>query len=160
MRTEKLNYYLPPEMIAQQASRIRSDSQLLVFNRSSGELIDSRFSRIGDFLLPGDCLVLNDTKVLPARFFGRRSSGGKLEGLFLAESKASIWEVMLKGTRKIKTGDELYLRDKTKQDFCRAVLLEKMGQGRCRLKIEAAADVQTILDKIGFPPPAAIYQTR
>ncbi|GAI06590.1 unnamed protein product, partial [marine sediment metagenome] len=73
MKTEKLNYYLPPELIAQQPTDIRSSSRLLVFNRSSGELIDSQFSGIGDFLSPGDCLVLNDTKVLQARFFGRRS---------------------------------------------------------------------------------------
>ena len=143
---------MPPELIAQQPRCIRSDSKLLVFNRSSGELVDSRFSKIGDFLLPGDCLVLNDTKVLPARFFGQRVSGGKLEGLFLAESEAGIWTVCLKGVRKVKTGESIYLKDKEKGDFCRAVLLDKLGQGVCRLKIEAAADIETILDKIGFPP--------
>ena len=68
MKTEELSYYLPPELIAQQPLCVRSDSKLLVFNRYSGELVDSRFASIGDFLLPGDCLVLNDTKVLPARF--------------------------------------------------------------------------------------------
>ena len=104
MKIEELNYYLPPELIAQQPLCVRSDSKLLVFNRSSGELVDSRFASIGDFLLPGDCLVLNDTKVLPARFFARRGSTGTLEGLFLLESTPGIWEIMLKGTRKIKTG--------------------------------------------------------
>ena len=169
MKTEKLNYYLPPELVAQQPTDIRSGSRLLVFNRSSGELIDSQFSGIGDFLSPGDCLVLNDTKVLQARFFGRRSNGGKLEGLFLAESEHGTWEVMLKGARKVKPGDELYLKDKAKKDFCRAVVLEKEGDGRCRLKIERIplfnisqngkptdsdkiGSVETILDKIGFPP--------
>jgi S-adenosylmethionine:tRNA ribosyltransferase-isomerase len=152
MKTEKLNYYLPPELIAQQPSDTRSGSRLLVFNRSNGELTDSRFSRIGDFLLPGDCLVLNDTKVLPARFFGQRSSGSKLEGLFLAESKAGLWEVMLKGSRKVKAGEIIHLKDKTKKDFCRAVLLEKTGQGRCKLKIEADSNLEIILGRIGFPP--------
>ncbi len=169
MKTEKLNYYLPPELIAQQPTDIRSSSRLLVFNRSSSELIDSQFSGIGDFLSPGDCLVLNDTKVLQARFFGRRSNGGKLEGLFLAESEHGTWEVMLKGARKVKPGDELYLKDKAKKDFRRAVVLEKKGEGRCRLKIERTplfnisqngkptdsdkiGSVETILDKIGFPP--------
>jgi len=152
MKTEELNYYLPPELIAQQPADTRSDSKLLVFNRSNGKLVDSRFSRLGDFLLPGDCLVLNDTKVLPARFFGQRRSGGKLEGLFLTESEAGIWTVCLKGARKVKRGEIIYLKDREKENFCRAEMLERMGQGRCRLKIETDADPETILDKIGFPP--------
>jgi len=173
MKTEKLNYYLPPELIAQQPTDIRSSARLLVLNRLSGDTLDSRFSSIGDFLSPGDCLVLNDTKVLPARFFARRTTGGRLEGLFLAESEPGTWQVMLKGARKVKPGDELYLKDKAKKDFCRAVVLEKKDEGRCRLKIDTAplsntsrnknlidtptgsdkiSSVDTVLDKIGFPP--------
>jgi S-adenosylmethionine:tRNA ribosyltransferase-isomerase len=152
MKTEKLNYYLPPELIAQRPCSIRSDSRLLVLNRSSGDILDSRFSRIGDFLLPGDCLVLNDTKVLPARFFARRTTGGKLEGLFLAQSSDNNWIVMLKGTRKLNPGNLLILKDKQKADFCKAVLLEKQSQGRCLLRLKTEADAETVLDKIGFPP--------
>jgi len=152
METEKLNYYLPPELIAQRPLSVRSDSRLLVFNRSNGEIVDSRFSRLGDFLSPDDCLVLNDVKVLPARFFARRCSGGELKGLFLAESTSSIWDVMLKGARKVKPGEKLYLMDKHKQNFCTAVLLEKMNGGKCRLKVDADGDVEGILDRIGFPP--------
>ena len=162
MKTEKLQFHLPPELIAQQPCRIRSDSRLLVFSRSSGGLVDSRFNRVGDFLLPGDCLVLNDTKVLPARFFGQRASGGRLEGLFLAESQAGIWTVYLKGARKVKTGETIYLKNKEKGQVhrYRAVLLDKMDQGRCRLKIETDADLGTILDRIGFPPlPTYIKRT-
>ena len=160
MKTEKLNYDLPTELIAQQPSGIRSDSGLLVFNRSSGELIDSRFSRLGDFLSSGDCLVLNDTKVLPAKFFCRRKTGGKIEGLFLAETAGGVWEVMLKGAGKLRAGEIIYLRGSTKQDFCRAVLLEKMSEGRFRLKIEAEAGLETILGEIGFPPlPPYIKRT-
>jgi len=152
MKTEKLDYYLPAELIAQQPLGVRSDSRLLVFNRSSSELTDSTFSRIGDFLLLGDCLVLNDTKVLPARFFGRRGSGGKLEALFLSESTDGVWEVMLKGARKVKVGEIIYLKDKTKNDFCEAEILDKMSDGRCRLKIKIDVNAETILEKIGFPP--------
>ena len=152
MKTDELNYYLPPELIAQQPLRVRSDSKLLVFNRSSSELVDSTFSGIGGFLLPGDCLVLNDTKVFPARFFGRRGSGGKLEALFLAESTGGVWEVMLKGARKVRAGEIICLKDKTKNDFCEAEILNKIRQGRCRLKIKIDANVETILEKIGFPP--------
>ena len=152
MKTEKLQFHLPAELIAQQPVAIRTDSRLLVFNRARGELIDSCFHRISDFLCPGDCLVLNDTKVLQARFFGRRASGGKLEGLFLNETPQDVWEVMLKGTRKVKVGETIYLKGKDKQDFCRAEVLDKSDEGRCRLKIETDAGVESILERIGFPP--------
>ena len=152
MKTDKLQFHLPPELIAQLPADIRSDSRLLVLNRLRGDTSDSRFNRLRDFLSPGDCLVLNDTKVLQARFFGRRSTGGKLEGLFLAESGTGIWQVLLKGARKVKPGDVLHLKDKAKKDFCRAVALDKTAEGRCRLKMETAANTETILDKIGFSP--------
>ncbi len=152
MKTEKLNYHLPPELIAQQPLGIRSDSRLLALNRSKGDILDSRFSKLGDFLSPGDCLVLNDTKVLPARFFARRTTGGKLEGLFLAQNTDRTWDIMIKGTRKLKPGDLLYLKDRQKDDFCKATLLEKKGDGRCRLKLKTDADAETVLDRIGFPP--------
>ena len=114
--------------------------------------MDSRFSRIGDFLLPGDCLVLNDTKVLPARFFAQRQTGGRVEGLFLGQKEVGVWEVMLKGARKVKLGESICLKDKEKKDFCRAVLCEKKGAGKCVLKIETDADAEAVLDNIGFPP--------
>jgi S-adenosylmethionine:tRNA ribosyltransferase-isomerase len=152
MKTEQLNYYLPSELIAQRPLSVRSDSRLLVLDRSAGDVSDSRFSKIGDFLSPGDCLVLNDTKVLPARFFARRATGGKLEGLFLAADDDGVWTVYLKGIRKLKPGDKFYLKDRHKADFCKAKLLEKTGQGRCRLQIKADTDAQTVLDEIGFPP--------
>ncbi len=152
MKTEKLFYDLPTELIAQQPLSVRSDSRLLVLNRYSGDILDSRFSNLGDFLSPGDCLVLNDTKVLPARFFARRTTGAKLEGLFLSESSDNIWTVYLKGSRKVKPGEKLYLRNKIKQDFYQAELLEKTDQGRCRLKLKTDMDTDTILEKIGFPP--------
>jgi S-adenosylmethionine:tRNA ribosyltransferase-isomerase len=152
MKTDELNYHLPPELIAQAPVSVRSDSRLLVLDRSSGSVLDSRFSSIGEFLSSGDCLVLNDTKVLPARFFARRTTGGKLEGLFLAAGADGVWTAYLKGLRKLRPGDEFYLKDRQKVDFCPAVLLEKSGQGKCRLKINTELDAQTVLDRIGFPP--------
>ena len=152
MKTDKLQYHLPPELIAQQPTDTRSISRLLVINRKNGDIIDSRFDKIGGFLSAGDCLVLNDTKVLQARFFGKRGTGGKVEGLFLVESETGIWQVLLKAARKVKAGDVIYLKDKAKKDFCKAAVLDKTDDGRCRLKLETDADIETILDKIGFPP--------
>jgi len=152
MKTDKLDYDLPSELIAQHPAAKRTDSRLLVLQRTGGDIIDSRFERLGDFLSPGDCLILNNTKVLPARFFARRVTGGRIEGLFLAESSPCIWEVMLKGSRKLRAGDILHLKDRNRNDFCRAGLLEKVDEGRCLLKVEADADAQSILETIGFPP--------
>jgi len=125
---------------------------MLVLDRSSSKVLDSRFSKLGDFLLPGDCLVLNDTKVVPARFFARRTTGGWLEGLFLATDSDGIWAAYLKGLRRLKPGDEFYLKDKQKADFCKAILVEKLDQGKCRLQVKTDMDVQAVLEEIGFPP--------
>ena len=154
MKTKELDYYLPPELIAQHPARVRSGSRLLVANRTEEALTDSRFASIGDFLRQGDCLVLNDTKVLPARFFARRSTGARLEGLFLAQSGSGVWQVMLKGLGKIKVGESIYLNSRAGQGSSdiAAVLLEKTGGGGCLLKIDTDAQAEAVLDEIGFPP--------
>ncbi len=152
MRTEKLHYDLPPELIAQEPAAVRSTSRLLVLNRATGDILDSRFDKVGDFLSPGDCLVLNDTKVVPARFFARRSTGARLEGLFLTEQTDGSWTVYLKGTRKLKPGDRLFLKDRQKADFCETILLEKLDQGKCRLKLTTDRSAIDTLEIIGFPP--------
>ena len=152
METEKLNYSLPPELIAQRPVDVRGDSRLLVYDRSGGEISDSQFSRIGEYLMPGDCLVLNDTRVLPARFFGRRGSGGKLEGLFLNELREGVWQVLIKGAGKLKIGETIYLKDRANGDYCGAEVLEKLEGGKCHLAIEGGSDVDSILETIGFAP--------
>ncbi|UCG47972.1 MAG: tRNA preQ1(34) S-adenosylmethionine ribosyltransferase-isomerase QueA [Phycisphaerales bacterium] len=152
MKTDKLDYHLPPELIAQHPLAVRSDSRLLVLDRATGRLEDSTFDRIARFLLTGDCLVLNDTKVLPARFFARRRTGGKIEALFLAQAGPGIWQVMIKGARKIRPGETLYLKDRHRNDCCTAVLLEKIAEGICLLRIDADTAAETLLGDIGFPP--------
>jgi S-adenosylmethionine:tRNA ribosyltransferase-isomerase len=152
MKTEELDYYLPEELIAQQPAKNRSRSRLLVLNRRNGSLTDTRFDKIGEFLRKGDCLVLNDTKVLAARFFAKRQTGGSLEGLFLNQQDKGLWEVMLKGLGKVKTGEYIRLKDIKGDDFCRAEVIEKKNDGKCLLKIEAESSAEKTLQKIGFPP--------
>ncbi|MFC1780673.1 tRNA preQ1(34) S-adenosylmethionine ribosyltransferase-isomerase QueA [Planctomycetota bacterium] len=152
MKTEKLQFNLPAELIAQQPLAVRSDSRLLILSRSDGSIQDGIFEKIGDFLSPGDCLVLNDTKVIPARFFGKRNTGAKLEGLFLSSDTELTWIVQLKGLRKIKTAEKIILKDKHKKDFCLAELIEKNEDGLCKLKLIIQSDTETILENIGFPP--------
>ncbi len=153
MKIDELDYKLPSELIAQEPAAVRSESRLLVLDRSTGRLTDSRFNRLGEFLRAGDCLVLNDTKVLPARFFARRRTGGKLEGLFLRQTTPQgIWEVMLKGARKVKPEESLDIEDRRRRDFCPAKVLQKKPDGVCLLEVEAQVDAETILNQVGFPP--------
>ncbi len=152
MKTEMLNYDLPAELIAQQPLPVRTDSRLLVLSRSDRSILDSSFRRLGEFLLPGDCLVLNDTKVLPARFFAKRASGAKLEGLFLEELPGKVWSVYLRGLRKIRSGEKIFLIDKRKCVLCQAKLIEKTDEGKCVLKILSDDTSEAVLEQIGFPP--------
>ncbi len=152
MRTDRLDYDLPAALIAQQPSAVRSESRLLVLKRTDGALTDSKFSCIGRYLSKGDCLVINDTKVLPARFFAHRDTGGKLEGLFLHERTPGLWQVMLRGAGRIKIGEKIRIKDKTGADYCRAQLLEKPEGSECTLQIESDDDLQTVLGRIGFAP--------
>jgi S-adenosylmethionine:tRNA ribosyltransferase-isomerase len=153
MKTNELDCTLPSELIAQEPAAVRSNSRLLILERATGRLTDSLFSRVGEFLRAGDCLVLNDTKVLPARFFARRRTGGKLEGLFLRETAPhGLWEVMLKGARKVKLDESIDIEDRSEHGFCTARVLEKKPEGVCLLEVETQADAGTVLNQVGFPP--------
>ena len=152
MRTEQFDYDLPKELIAQRPASVRSESRLLVMEGRTGALFDRRFDDIVEYLRPGDCLVLNDTKVLPARFFGLRVTGARLEGLFLSEDETGLWEVMLKNARKVKAGETIVLCDKAQRPWCRAKLIEDKGGGRWVLKVEVGQTVEKILERIGFAP--------
>ena len=151
MKTEKLNYDLPAELIAQTPADVRSCSRLLVLNRKNNQITDTTFDKIGDFLLAGDCLVLNDTKVLPARFFGRRKTSGRFEGLFLSEENG-LWLVMLKNARRLKINETVVLADKADSDYCDAEVIEKLDQGRWLIKPQVETPTENILSKIGFAP--------
>jgi len=161
MKTDELDYVLPEELIAQQPAKNRGRCRLLVLDRQTGRMTDSCFADISEFLRPGDCLVLNDTRVLPARFFARRATGGKLEGLFLLQQDNGLWQVMLKGLGRVKEGEQIRLKNVKGGDFCVAQVLEKKANGKCLLKIEPpllSCDSKTrgpaekTLKLIGFPP--------
>ena len=152
MLTKELDYVLPQELIAQQPAKSRQSSRLLVLDRQTGRMTDTCFADIGKFMYAGDCLVLNDTKVIPARFFASRITGAKLEGLFLRQENSGLWLVMLKGIGKIKSGEQIRLKNIKDDDFYIAEVLEKKADGKCLLKVEMTGPAEKILEKIGFPP--------
>ncbi|NQV31750.1 MAG: tRNA preQ1(34) S-adenosylmethionine ribosyltransferase-isomerase QueA [Phycisphaeraceae bacterium] len=152
MKTELLNYELPQGLIAQHPTDKRSDSKMLVVDRSSGVLTDTQFFHIGEYLRAGDCLVLNNTKVLPARFYARRQTGARLEGLFIRAIDETLWEVMLKGAGKVKLNETFLLLAQDQTQTVPAVLKERRDAGKCIIQVNDDQPCETVLDLIGFPP--------
>ncbi len=107
MKTSDFYYDLPQELIAQTPLARRDASRLLVLDRESGALSHHHFYELPDFLRPGDCMVLNDSRVLPARLLGRRGTGGAVEALLLREREDSVWECLMKPARKCREGTAL-----------------------------------------------------
>ena len=152
MKIDELDYYLPDELIAQRPSEVRGGSRMLVLDRRSGEFSDRMFADIEDMLRPGDCLVVNDTKVLAARFFAHRASGAALEGLFLNTVGDKRWNVMLKNSRKIKLAERIYLYGRTGGDYVTALAAEKLADGTFIIEIESDESAEQVLDAVGYAP--------
>ena len=111
MRVDEFDYSLPQELIAQVPLERRDESRLLVLDRSTGRTEHKRFHDVKEFLRPGDVLVVNDTRVIPARMHGRRKTGGKVEVLLLRDLGGDDWECLVKPGQKVRTGDEFIIPD-------------------------------------------------
>ena len=107
MMTKDYWYDLPEELIAQTPLERRDASRLMVMNRETGEISHRHFYDIVEYLLPGDCLVMNDSRVLPARLLGHRPSGGAVEVLLLRDLGDKCWECLCKPGRKMQVGSEV-----------------------------------------------------
>ncbi|MBM4102936.1 MAG: tRNA preQ1(34) S-adenosylmethionine ribosyltransferase-isomerase QueA [Planctomycetes bacterium] len=152
MRTELLDYTLPPEVIAQSPADRRSESRLLVLHRNTGRLEDRHFADLTDYLKSGDCLVLNNTKVLPARFYFLRSAATQMEALFLYEKYPGVWLVMVKNAKRIKPDETLTLLDRDNQPAGQCKAIQRTENGNWIFHLEQKDSVETILQKIGFAP--------
>ena len=107
MATKDFWYDLPEELIAQTPLEKRDSSRLMCLNRVSGEVCHKRFYNILDYLQPGDCLVMNDSRVLPARLLGHRPTGGAVEVLLLRDLGNKCWECLCKPGKKMQVGNEV-----------------------------------------------------
>lgn len=104
MKLEEFDFNLPEELIAQVPLKNRSDSRLMVLNKQTGEINHTIFKNIKEYLKKGDCLVLNDTKVLPARLFGiKKDTGAHIEVLLLKQLEGDKWETLVKPAKRIMT---------------------------------------------------------
>ncbi len=149
MKTDLFNYDLPPELIAQHPPKRRELARMMVLHRESGKIEHKSITDITDYLHAPDVLVLNNTKVIPARIFGRKAaSGGKVELLLLEEASPGEWKVLMKTSRRPKIGDALELCS----GKARATMLYDGEQGEAVLKIESERPLMEILDEEGVPP--------
>lgn len=115
MKLSDFDYELPSQLIAQKSLEKRDDSKLMVVNKNSQELIHTSFSKIIDFLTPGDVLVLNDTKVIPARIICYKSSGGRVEIFFVEQLSENTFKALVKPSTRVRERTEIILGDgKTK----------------------------------------------
>lgn len=107
MKTSDFNYDLPEELIAQEPLKDRASSRLMVLDKATGEIEHKTFRDIKSYLKKGDCLVINDTKVLPARLIGERTTGARVEVLLLTRKDINTWEVLTYPGKKAKIGDKI-----------------------------------------------------
>ncbi len=151
MRSADFDYHLPPDRIAQRPAEPRDASRLLVLERSSGECSHHMFRDLPNFLKPGDALVLNQTRVIPARLHGHKiPSGGKVELLLLKRLEAQTWQVMV-GGRGLRPGVSLVIEDGPKAD-----ILEDLGGPLRRVRFDEPITPQ--LEHLGeMPLPPYIH---
>ncbi|MBR6478783.1 MAG: tRNA preQ1(34) S-adenosylmethionine ribosyltransferase-isomerase QueA [Lachnospiraceae bacterium] len=151
MELKKSDFYfdLPQELIAQDPLEDRSSSRLLHLNKVTGEVDHHVFKEVPGFLKPGDCLVLNNTKVIPARLLGvREGTGGHVEVLLLARKEKDVWETLVKPGKKCKPGTRLSFGD----GLLKAEVLETVEEGNRLIRFEYEGIWEEVLDKLGEMP--------
>ncbi|PLR78020.1 tRNA preQ1(34) S-adenosylmethionine ribosyltransferase-isomerase QueA [Bacillus sp. V3-13] len=119
MNVELFDFDLPDELIAQVPLKNRTDSRLMVLNKESGDITHDTFKNIGDYFKKGDCLVLNDTRVLPARLYGaKQDTGAKIEVLLLKQQDGDRWETLIKPAKRVKEGTKIDFGDGVLSAVC------------------------------------------
>jgi S-adenosylmethionine:tRNA ribosyltransferase-isomerase len=147
-------YDLPSELIAQHPTERREDSRLLVLGRDDVSMEDRVFRDLPDLLRPGDLLVANESRVIPARLFGTLDTGGRVELLLVRETAGGAWEVMARPARKLRVGVTVLLAEGVT-----AEVEGELGEGRRVVQFRGAADFASWLDGAGVAPlPPYIHE--
>jgi len=156
VKTSDFDYYLPQELIAQSPIEPRDASRLMVLDRKTGTIEHRVFSDLANYLTAGDVLVCNESRVIPARLFGRKvSTGGKVELLLVAKRGEQAWEVLTKG-RKVRVGTRIEL-DRDGREGLVGEVVGQAGEG-ARL-IEFEVPIESFLDELGVVPlPPYIHE--
>jgi len=172
LKLEEFDYNLPEELIAQVPIEKRDESKLMVLNRESKTIEHKTFKNIIDYLKPGDCLVRNNTKVIPARLYGKKETGANVEFVLLKRLDGDIWEVIVRPGNKLKPGAvvkfgcegtksrENFENAKSEDCLLKATILDIMEGGTRKVQFEYDGIFNEILDKIGLMPlPPYIHES-
>lgn len=149
MKTSDFKYNLPKNLIAQTPLKDRDYARLMVLNKSNGKIEHKHFYDIINYISPGDCLILNDSRVLPARIYGiKEDTGAKVEFLLLHQKSNNIWEVLAGPGKRATPGTRFIFGDR----ILKAEVLEVISSGNRIVKFTYQGDFYSILDKIGQMP--------
>lgn len=149
MKVDSFDFYLPEELIAQVPLIDRTSSRLMVLNKSTGQIEHQTFSQIKDYLQPGDCLVLNDTKVMPARLFGEKeNTGAKIEVLLLKQFEGDRWETLVKPAKRVQVGTKIIFGNGELTATC----IETSDHGGRVLDFQYDGIFYEVLDHLGEMP--------
>lgn len=149
MDVKDFDYYLPEELIAQDPLEDRSGSRLMVLDKETGEVEHKHFTDILDYLHQGDCLVINNTKVIPARLFGvKEDTQAKIEVLLLKRKENDIWETLVKPGKKAKPGTKLVFGD----GLLTGEVVDVVEEGNRLIQFHYEGIFEEILDQLGQMP--------
>ena len=149
MNTKDFYYDLPEELIAQDPLMNRSSSRLMLLNKETGEIEHKHFYDILDYLHPGDCLVLNETKVIPARLYGvKEDTGAQVEVLLLHRKDKEHWECLVKPGKKLKPGARISFGD----GRLKAEIVDILEEGNRLIRFEFSGIFEEVLDQLGEMP--------
>ena len=149
MKLSDFYYDLPERLIAQDPLKKRSDSRLMVLNRETGEISHRHFSDIVDYLNPGDCLVINDTKVIPARLIGvKEETGASIEVLLLKRHDDRVWETLVKPGKKARVGAKISFGD----GKLVGEVIDIVDEGNRLIKFTYDGIFEEVLDELGQMP--------
>ncbi len=154
LKTADFEYNLPPSLIAQEPARQRDSAKMLTLDRGTGETTHRQFRELPALLRPGDVLVMNDSRVIPARLHGRKIGGGaNAQMLLLEETNEGNWWAMLRPGKRLPPGARVLLYNKRgRPTQIIATVLEKNDEGHARLKFEGTKDFLSTLDQLGEAP--------
>ena len=156
MKVSEFNYYLPEKLIAQVPIEKRDESRLMVLDKQTGSIEHKKFKDIIEYLNPGDCLVRNNTKVIPARLYGKKDTGANVEFVLLKNIEGDIWEAMVRPGNKLHEGAKVIFGD----GLLKAEILSTLEDGTRKVKFHYTGIFNEILDKIGLMPlPPYIHES-
>ena len=156
MKLEDFDYNLPEELIAQVPINKRDESRLMVLDREKKTIEHKVFKDIIDFLEPGDCLVRNNTKVIPARLYGKKDTGANVEFVLLKQLEGDVWESIVRPGSKLKPGAKVIFGD----GLLEATILDVIEGGTRKVEFKYNGIFNEILDQIGLMPlPPYIHET-